>query len=153
MTELTTTEQKVNDKPRKLVPRRMLIKEGPTRFNWEMARLGQQVALLMIEAEQNNTSRRYLNLRVVGTLQVNPLHMGVMFWGWARGIERDKNELLDDRTMQKLIAERESGIDAVEFVCGIYYPNLSSERGWIAPCDPTLPHLLDTFKEAWNEKD
>lgn len=151
MTKLETTEQTANVKQRRLVPRRLQIKEGPTRFNWEMAKLGQQVALLMIEVDQDNTNR-YLNLRVVGTLQVNPLHMGVMFWGWARGIERDKSELLDNETVQKLISCRQGDDNAVEFVCGIYFPNLSSDRGWIAPCDTGLPRLFDRFVETWRDQ-
>lgn len=150
-TETPTTHSLSQVNYHTLVPDKVFIKSGPTRFNWEMAKLGKEVVELGIGSRDNDV--RFIQLRVSGTLQVNPMHQGVMFWGWIRNESCDKNELLDDRFVQELIAHRQMEVSLIEFVCGIYMPSNSNKRGWIAPCSTQLPKLFDTFKEVWADKD
>jgi len=146
MTE-SVNSQKPTFSDRKLVPERLKIADGPTRFGWEMAKIGERVALMQIDS---NGKPKEIHLRVVGTLQVCPKILLVMFWGWAISADRDANLLLDHHSLQLLMENRKSDVDAIEFVCGIYHPSSSRDRGWIAPCDTMLPNLLDEFRKTWH---
>jgi hypothetical protein len=83
------------------------------------------------------------------------MHRGVMFWGWAKIADTNYQDLLDPQVLETLIAHRTDDVGVIEFVCGIWMPQIGSPKGsgWIAPCDPRLPHLMDTFLETWRSKD